>query len=59
MMATMVIQVRGHKLEPPTHVPLAGAADFVTRFFVEQWVTFARFVLSGGCYRNPTNDGRS
>jgi hypothetical protein len=29
-----------------------GFGDFVTRFFVEQWVTFPRFVLSGGWYRN-------
>jgi hypothetical protein len=59
MVATMVIQGRGHELEPLTHVPFAGAADFVTCFFVEQWVTFPRFVLSGGWYRNLTNDGRS
>jgi hypothetical protein len=33
-------------------VPFDGAADFVSRFVVEQWVTFPRFVLSGGWRRN-------
>jgi hypothetical protein len=54
MAAALVAQGRGHRLEPETPAPFDGAADFVSRFVVEQWVTFPRFVLSGGWYRNLT-----
>ena len=54
MAAALVAQGRGHKLERETPVPFDGAADFVTRFVAEQWVTFPRFVLSGAWYRNLT-----
>ena len=54
MVGALAAQGRGHKLEPETPAPFDGAADFVTRFFAEQWVTFPRFVLSGGWYRNLT-----
>ncbi len=52
MVGALGAQGRGHRLEPETPVPFDGPADFVSRFFVEQWVTFPRFVLSGGWYRN-------
>lgn len=52
MVGALAAQGRGHKLERETPTPFDGAADFVTRFFAEQWVTFPRFVLSGGWYRN-------
>jgi Protein of unknown function (DUF962) len=52
MMVGALAQGRGHRLEPETPAPFDGAADFITRFFAEQWVTFPRFVLSGGWYRN-------
>ena len=29
-----------------------SASNFVGRLFLEQWVTFPRFVLSGGWARN-------
>jgi len=48
----VLLQGRGHRREGETPTPFAGAGDFVTRFVVEQWVTFPRFVLSGGWYRN-------
>jgi hypothetical protein len=54
MVVALVAQGRGHRLEPETPVPFDGPADFVSRFVVEQWVTFPRFVLSGGWYRNFT-----
>jgi len=47
MVVALVLQGRGHRREPETPAPFAGAADFVSRFVVEQWVTFPRFVLSG------------
>jgi hypothetical protein len=52
MVAAVVIQGRGHRREPETPTPFAGPIDFITRFFVEQWITFPRFVLSGGWSHN-------
>jgi hypothetical protein len=48
---SLVAQGRGHRFEPEAPTPFAGAGDFVTRIFAEQFVTFPRFVLSGGWYR--------
>jgi hypothetical protein len=47
MLAAVAAQGRGHKLEAVRPVPFRHAGDFVARFFVEQWVTFPRFVFSG------------
>ena len=47
MLAAIVAQGRGHKIEQTRPVPFRHAGDFVARFFAEQWVTFPRFVLSG------------
>jgi hypothetical protein len=52
MGVSVLLQGRGHARERETPTPFDGAGDFVTRFFVEQWVTFPRFVLSGGWLRN-------
>ena len=52
MVAALAAQGRGHKLERETPAPFDGAADFVSRFVAEQWVTFPRFVLSGGWHQN-------
>lgn len=58
MVGALAAQGRGHKLEPETPAPFDGPADFLSRFFAEQWVTFPRFVLSGWWYRNLTERGR-
>jgi hypothetical protein len=42
------LQGRGHKLEAVPPEPFSGPLNFVSRFFLEQWVTFPRFVFSGG-----------
>ena len=52
MAVSVLLQGRGHRREAETPAPFDGAGDFVTRFFLEQWVTFPRFVLSGGWLRN-------
>ena len=52
MVVALVIQGCGHRFERQTPAPFEGASDFVSRFVVEQWITFPRFVLSGGWYRN-------
>jgi phage terminase small subunit len=48
MIAALVVQGRGHQREAEAPTRFDGVADFVSRFVVEQWVTFPRFVLSGG-----------
>ena len=52
MALALVLQGRGHRREAEPPTPFAGAADFASRFVVEQWVTFPRFVLSGGWLSN-------
>ena len=52
MLGSIVVQGRGHRCERETPTPFTGGGDVVTRLLVEQWVTFPRFVLSGGWYRN-------
>lgn len=44
---SIAAQGRGHRAETVPTQPFAGAGDFVKRLFVEQWITFPRFVLSG------------
>jgi hypothetical protein len=51
---TLAVEGRGHKLEPVPPEPFTGPANFVGRFFFEHWITFPRFVLSGGWWRNLT-----
>ncbi len=51
VVTALIVQGRGHRREATAPVPFAGAGDFVSRFFVEQLVTFPRFVISGGWLR--------
>ncbi len=51
MVAAVALQGRGHARESEPPVPFAGPLDVVTRIFVEQWITFPRFVVSGGFAR--------
>jgi len=52
MIVALVLQGRGHRREAETPTPFDGAGDFVSRFVVEQWITFPRFVLSGAWSEN-------
>lgn len=52
MVVALVLQGRGHRREAEAPTPFDGAVDFVSRFAVEQWVTFPRFVLSGAWAEN-------
>ena len=52
MLVALVLQGRGHRREAKAPTPFDGAADFVSRFVVEQWVTFPRFVRSGAWHAN-------
>jgi hypothetical protein len=51
MVASIGIQGRGHRQEPTPPEPFTGPLNAVARIFCEQWVTFPRFVLSGGWLR--------
>jgi hypothetical protein len=42
------VQGQGHRREPLPPERFAGPLNAVSRIFCEQWVTFPRFVLSGG-----------
>jgi len=48
MAGVMALQGRTHRLEQAAPSPFRGPSDVVARFFVEQWVTFPRYVASGG-----------
>lgn len=54
ILATVVsiaLQGRGHKAEADSPAPFTGVGNALSRIFLEQWVTFPRFVLSGGWLR--------
>jgi Protein of unknown function (DUF962) len=46
------VQGLGHSREAMAPVPFDGPLDFLGRVFVEQFITFPRFVLSGQFARN-------
>ena len=48
IVSAVVLQGRGHRLEAVPPQPFTGPLNFVSRLFFEQWVTFPRFVISGG-----------
>jgi len=48
ILVAVALQGRGHRLEPVPPEPFSGPLNFLSRLFFEQWVTFPRFVLSGG-----------
>jgi hypothetical protein len=54
VVGAFLIQGLGHKREPMAPQPFDGPVDFLQRIFAEQFVTFPRFVLSGGWMRNVT-----
>src|SRR5205823_14704118 len=47
MVTALAAQGRGHKVEHTAPAPFRGPADVLARFFVEQWITFPRYLLSG------------
>ncbi len=51
MAASMAIQGRAHRAESLPTEPFAGPWDAILRIFLEQWITFPRFVLTGGWLR--------
>jgi hypothetical protein len=59
MIVSVGLEGIGHRVERERPAPFASFGDFVKRFFVEQWVTFPRFVLSGRYFRNLASSRRS
>jgi hypothetical protein len=59
MAGSMIAQVRGHRLERTPPEPFTGPLNAVARIFAEQWLTFPRFVLTGGwSHARRQRDGR-
>jgi hypothetical protein len=48
---SIALQGRGHRGEPVPPVPFSSSGNALARIFLEQWITFPRFVLSGGWSR--------
>lgn len=51
LLAPLVVQGIGHKQEKRAPIPFEGPDDFLSRFFVEQLITFPRWIarrMAGG-----------
>jgi len=48
VIVAIALQGRGHRMEPVPPEPFSGPVNFIARLFLEQWITFPRFVVSGG-----------
>ncbi len=51
MLVAVASQGRGHRLEAVAPQPFRGPGDVIVRLFMEQLVTFPRYVLTGGVAR--------
>jgi hypothetical protein len=51
MVISVALQGRSHRQEENPPEPFTGAANAVSRILLEQWITFPRFVFSGGWLR--------
>lgn len=47
MGSAMGLQGLGHRLEPNAPTPFTGVGNAASRIFLEQWVTFPRYLFSG------------
>lgn len=52
LLVPVLAQGLGHKrFEPQAPAPFTSPWNFMARLFLEQWITFPRYVLSGGWWR--------
>ncbi|MDR9753911.1 DUF962 domain-containing protein [Pseudomonas sp. SZMC_28357] len=58
VIAALALQRHGHSLEAQASEPFADRKDAVSRLLVEQFLTFPRFILSGGWWRAWRNRHR-
>ena len=56
--AGFAVQAVGHRRERNGPAPFRGPADFAARVVAEQFITFPRFVLSGGWLRGMAQPRR-
>ena len=54
MALSFAVQGVGHGKEPNPSIPFSSPANAFGRIFVEQWINFPRYVLSGAWYRALT-----
>ena len=47
MLISVALQGRGHRVEAVPPEPFTNPLNAISRIFLEQWITFPRFVLSG------------
>lgn len=52
---SLMAQGRGHRSEPNPAEPFTSPLSAVLRLLAEQWISFPRFVLSGG-WRNAVRE---
>lgn len=55
MVVSVALQGRGHRTESVPPEPFTGAGNSVSRILLEQWITFPRYVASGGWLRALRN----
>jgi len=51
MVLSIAVQGRAHRVEAVPPEPFTGATNAIARIFLEQWINFPRFVLTGGWLR--------
>lgn len=51
MLVSVALQGRGHRREALSPEPFSSPFNALSRIFLEQWVTFPRFVFSGAWSR--------
>jgi hypothetical protein len=51
IVVSVAMQGLGHRIESVPPVPFTSAGNAISRILLEQWVTFPRFVVSGGWLR--------
>ena len=57
MSLSLALQGFGHSKEKVPPEPFTGFRNMVFRIFLEQWITFPRFVVSGGWLRALRQQG--
>ena len=53
----MALQARGHALEAQAPVPFSGPGNFLKRWFMEQFLIFPLFFLTGRWWRQYKSSG--
>jgi hypothetical protein len=51
MTLSIALQGKGHSIEENSAEPFSSPLNAFARIFLEQWITFPRFVLSGHWFR--------